>query len=256
MSGLADRRRNLGPIDFQRIDTPSLDSDELTNNQGNATQPRPVFVRQGVAAQNSGSCYLEVGDIKIMATVNGPLQLRGEFQSQAEIEVSVNIQEFSGVEHKEETSKSIAEFVKSCITPAIILEEIPKSLIQVSIRILSGTVGSAQKCASVNASIMALINAGIVLHDMVTAVSVVQKDEQFFVDVDVNENSENVNQLLVAYKPATKKIVSFQIMSAQAVSKESIEALLSHAEPACLHLRNAFASYLLEDYVKESSKSE
>lgn len=245
MSGLADRRRNLGPVDFQSVELPR------TAPADSGRGLRPVFVRQGVAMQSSGSSYIEVGGAKILATVNGPLQLRGDFEPRAEVDVSVHIEDFAGVSDKEGKQDFIADFVKTTVLPAIILDEIPKSVLQICIRVLSGDGNAAQTAACANAAVLALVNAGIVLHDVVTAVSVSQVGSELLVDADLPEGTENLTQLIAAYRPSTNKLVSLQLTSAQAVSRETVRGLLDSAVPAAVQLRDAFAAQLLEDYVKQ-----
>lgn len=244
MSGLADRRRNAVPVDFTAISRPVNSETDLLHDG----KLRPVFVKQGVSAQCSGSAYVEVGRTKVIATVNGPLQLRGDFQKKAAVDVTVNIEDFAGVNENTGWAAQISDFVSHSITPVIMLNEIPKSLIQVHMRVLNGGNGSTLMAVCMNAAMLALVNAGVVMHDMVTAVSVSAIDGKFFIDADINESTPDLNQIIAAYSPATEKIVSMQITSQGAISRERMQQLLELAQPAAKQLQSILAASLLEDY--------
>lgn len=216
---------------------------------------RPVFVSQGIAMHATGSAYMEVGDMKLHATVHGPHQIRGEFSDKSEIEVNVQIQDFAGVENKEDVSQALSDYIRSSITPVILLKEYPRSQIVVRLDIISGCSSAAQTAASVNAVTMALVNAGIALHDMVTAVAVSKLGEDYFyVDADFPENTPGLKQIVASWSVSTGKLVGMMVTSHGEVSKDDLRELLDRAGAASVQLRELFNAFLVEDY-SNSTKS-
>lgn len=247
MSALSDRRRNLGPTDLVPV---SVVEESRPNSLH--TNVRPVFVSQGITANASGSSYYEAGDIKLIAAVHGPRQSRGTFSDQAEIDVNVNIAEFAGVPLQQDVSQAVADFVRSSVTPVIILKEYPKSQIVINLTVLNGEGEATLLAGAVNAVVMALVNAGIALHDMVTAISIgiVSSDAEVYVDSEFDD-MDSVKQLVAAYSVSTRKLVSMLVTSETAVSKTDLRTLLDRAGTAATELRSLLNSFILEDYVRE-----
>lgn len=243
MSGLKDKRRNLGPTD--QIDFVIPDEKEV---EPPSDKLRPVFVSQGIAMHATGSAYMEVGELKLHATIHGPQQARGEFSDKAEIEVNVQIQKFAGIDNHEDVSQALSDYIRSSITPAIVLKEYPKSRIVVSLSIINGANSAAQTAAAVNAVTMALVNAGIALHDMVTAVAVSKFGNKFYVDQDFAEETPNLKQIVTSWSVSTRKLVGMLVTSHVEVSKEDLRELLSRAGTASVQLRELFNAFLVEDY--------
>lgn len=239
---LADRRRNLGPTDtvplkVEPVRKPADLSDGL----------RPVFIAQGVASHANGSAYLEVGGCRFQCSVCGPQPSRKDFNPRADVNVSVEIENFAGVQDHENTERTITDFVKTCVTPAIVLEDYPKSEISITVTILSaGTSLYPQLAAAVNVATLALINAGIALHDMVTAVSVAVHDQAVFADVDVPEDQ---TQLVAAYLMAQDKLVGISVGSKTHVQKPELEQMLAKSRDTAVELRKVFNGFLVENYI-------
>lgn len=247
MSGaLADRRRNLGPTDLQVFEVP-FKKDEAAPS----VKLRPMFISQGMAAHASGSAYLEVGDIKLHATVHGPQQDRGDFNDSAKVEVNVNVENFAGISAKDDVEQTTSDFIRSSITPIIALKQYPKSSFVISLNILSGVESGSQLAASINVVTMALVNAGVALHDMVTGVSVSKTDDgAIYLDADFKENTPGLKQIVASYSTVSSKLVSMMITSQDAIAKEDVTILLDQALSAARDIRQVLNSYLIEDYVK------
>ena len=213
---------------------------------------RPVFIAQGVAKNANGSAYLEVGQCRFQCSVYGPQPLRGEFDPLAKVEVSVNVEPFAGIEGADSFERTVIDFVKTSITPAIVLSEYPKSAISIAITVLSGGPSLApQLAAAVNVATLALVNAGITLHDMVTAVSVASRDGRIYSDVDVTPQD---NQLIAAYMMAKDRLVSFSLASQGHVNKDEMERMFTKARESAVTLRQLFNGFLVENYANSSQE--
>lgn len=189
MSALADRRRVLGPVDSVK-----LTSEEKINSSKNG---KWLYILPSTVSNATGSAYIEAGSTKIQCTIYGPNPIRGSFTQSADLAVEVEFSPFcSHAEYHSDTntlSREIGLFVESCFSQAIMLELYPKSAIKIVVSIISASQNiKSTVSAAINASTVALADAGISLRDLITAGSVViaqQKDEQIL----LSEESENHN---------------------------------------------------------------
>lgn len=245
-SALADRRRNLGPTDLQTFEVPNSKEQNTPS-----VKLRPIYISQGIAAHASGSAYLEVGNIKLHATVHGPQQDRGGFNDSAKVEVNVHVENFAGIASKDDVEQTTSDFIRSSITPIIALKQYPKSSFIISLNILSGVASGSQLAASINVVNMALVNAGVALHDMATGVAVSKiEDGSVFLDADFDESTPGLRQIVATYSNSSSKLVSMMITSQGAISRQDISSLLDKASSAAQETRQVLDSYLVEDYVK------
>lgn len=250
MSGLGDRRRNLGPVDAIPFRIPQREA-EVSFKDG----PRPVYVCQGVTAHATGSAYVESGYTRIQSSVYGPQQARGagEFRTHAQVTVNVHIESFAGSRAGDSNAeRTIADFVRTSVIPVMILSEYPKSDITIRISVLSAPNQAMAPllAVAVNSTVLALVNAGISMHDMVTAVgTAILDDRRVVADVDAEPHRK---QAVCSYSlgRGSGKLVGFLATSDVALPREELELLLKRAEEAATDLRRLFNGYLVEDYAK------
>lgn len=240
---LADRRRNLGPTDTVPLAVEGVKREpELSDGL------RPVFIAQGVASHANGSAYLEVGECRFQCSVYGPQPSRKDFNPRAEVNVNIEIENFAGIEDHENTERTISDFVKTCVTPAIVLDDYPKSEITITVTVLAaGPSLYTQLAAAVNVATLGLINAGIALHDMVTAVSVAVHENVVYTDVDLFDDA---TRLVGAYLMAQDKLVGVSVGSKTDVKKIELENMLEKSRQAAIELRKVFNGFLVEDYAQ------
>lgn len=241
MGSTADRWRNLGPSDLQPLEL------GVGRHADMSKDLRPIFVSLGVTRNANGSAYLEVGNTKIQCSVHGPVPFRGPFRPTAQLGVSVQVEPFAGVENAFELESSVAEFVKCSLSPAILLDQYFKSAINIDIIFLTTTNCLTSNLASaVNVACLALVNAGIAMRDMVTAVNSCIVNGDVYGDVDVDPKEK---QLVASFATAEKKLTGFLINSEGPIKKSEIKDMLSCAEKLAVLLRKVCNGYLLEDYM-------
>lgn len=172
------------------------------------TSIRPIFIRTGPVANANGSAFLEISAapsavttplvdasdvIQVQVSVHGPRPIRGSFIETGLFSVEAKLSAFnvhsldptvaqsasatssagaSAASRPNGTSsleRTVAAFVESSLTPAVRLEQYPKSGIDVFVTILrAGRNQKALQAACVNAATVALVDAGIALRDLVT----------------------------------------------------------------------------------------
>ena len=115
------------------------------------------------------------------ASVSGPIEVRivAEQPSKATIEVAVR--PISGVAATD--SKAFAATILSCILPCCILTQNPRTLIQLVVQARIVCNKDTLLASMINASTLALVNAGSVpMRGVVCAVSVGKKKDGYVVD--------------------------------------------------------------------------
>lgn len=246
MSHLGDRRRNLGPTDFDAFYPLEKQQQKLELTDG----LRPVYLSQSVVRNASGSAYIEIGDTRIEACVYGPQPRRGEFEQQSNITVNVRIQPFALIPSSENVERMTEDFVRSSLIRAILLDQYPKSDISVLINVLSGPqTTSTLMAAALNATSMAVVSAGIALHDLLAAGAVAWVDGKVYADVDVPNTDK---QLVAAYQTSSDQLVAIEVLSNEGIPRQELKAMLDKSLDTAKTMKTVMESYLLESYAGES----
>ncbi|VVT46256.1 uncharacterized protein SAPINGB_P001123 [Magnusiomyces paraingens] len=295
MANLQDRRRVLGPSDTQqlRFVTPksdlkaSLTSTEITNKKDSATI-RPIFIRTSPVANASGSAFIEISAdpsdvIQVQVSVHGPRPIRGSFIETGLFSVEAKLSAFSVDNHNPDISqnrnnsgasasggsaasrpngtspleRTVAAFVESSLTPAVRLEQYPKSGIDVFVTILRpGSNPKALQAACVNAATVALVDAGISLRDLVTCGAAIltrsesdeNKVESIVVDPSVPTVSGRQLDMAVSYMTAHNSEIVGMAVDGGVLSPQILETCLSVTLKAAKDARALINGVLLGEF--------
>lgn len=155
---------------------------------------RRINAQISTQAAADGSSYLEMGNTKVICTVSGPAEGRrvggGSGGGEASIQVEISIAGFSGVERKKrsKTDKSVyflpslstiadillprriselSHTLTQALSSTLHLQHYPQSTITLSLHVLS--LDGSLLSALINASTLALIDAGIPMSDYLTS---------------------------------------------------------------------------------------
>ncbi|KAI7545458.1 ribosomal protein S5 domain 2-like protein [Hortaea werneckii] len=165
---------------------------------------RRIHGQMSTQASADGSSYFEMGNTKVICTVNGPQESRRtgmrDQSGEAKIEVEIGIAGFSGVDRKKRsrTDKSIQELchtLQSTFAHTLFTHLYPHSTIALTLQILSQDGSLLATC--LNAATLALIDAGIPMSDYIAACTVgstaglVDREEDSDPVLDVNGLEEN-----------------------------------------------------------------
>ncbi|TFK32434.1 ribosomal protein S5 domain 2-type protein [Crucibulum laeve] len=149
-------------------------------------------------ARVDGSARFGFGDTSALASISGPIEVRlvAEQASQATFEVL--LRPLSNVPATE--AKALGATIRSALAPSLILTKNPRTLVQLVVQSLSskgdGTQREALTAAMINASTLALLNAGSVpMRGVVCAIPVGRctagdRETRLFVDPGETEISE------------------------------------------------------------------
>ncbi|TVY81639.1 Exosome complex component ski6, partial [Lachnellula suecica] len=152
-------------------------------------------------AAADGSSYLEMGNTKVICTVTGPTEggNRPGGSDKAGVTVEISIAGFSGVDRKKRgrNDKRVSEMqttISNAFSQSLFTHLYPHSTIALSLHILSQDGSLLAAC--LNASTLALIDAGIPMRDYICACtagstsSYSSNDEAADPLLDLNNNEE------------------------------------------------------------------
>lgn len=141
-----------------------------------AGELRGIKCHMGVFKQADGSAYVQMGNTKVLVAVYGPHQVKGRQggpqQETAIVNCQYSMATFSTGERKnrprgDRKSQEMSMQLRQALTAAIKIELYPRSQIDVYVEVLQADGGNY--CACVNASTLALIDAGIPIREYVCA---------------------------------------------------------------------------------------
>jgi len=110
---------------------------------------------------------------------------------------------------------------------------------------------SGTRCAGIVAASMALADAGLIMKDLVAAVSVGRVDDKLVVDLDYSEESYEgiVADIPIAMIPNSNKITLLQMDGM--IPKEDVKKVLEMAKKACKKIYEVQKSALKDKYKVE-----
>ncbi len=190
---------------------------------------REIEIKIGVIENADGSAYFRQGNTEIIAGVYGPRLLHPKHLQdprKALLRVQYDMLTFSVPERKRPgpTRRSIelSKVIRKALESVVFLEEFPRSVIDVYIRVLNADAGT--RCASVNAAVLALVDAGIPMKSLISAVAVGKVGQRVVLDLTKMEEDygkfvpENdyygpggATDIPLAYNPLSKEFVLLQM---------------------------------------------
>jgi exosome complex component RRP41 len=177
---------------------------------------RPLVIKVGVIEQADGSALVSLGKTTAVAAVYGPMSLHPkhrQISDKALLRTIYAMAPFSTTERvrpgPSRRSTEICKVTRHALEPALFLEENPKSVINVYINILQADSGT--RTAGINAASVALADAGISMRSLVSAVAVGKVGNDYFLDLEGEEEDESKCDLPVAYMPRGEKITLLQM---------------------------------------------
>uniref|UniRef100_A0A146M602 Exosome complex component MTR3 n=1 Tax=Lygus hesperus TaxID=30085 RepID=A0A146M602_LYGHE len=203
-SVLVQRRRDL--LDGRRFDRREL------------TDHRPLFIQLGTVSDARGSCYIEVGDTKVVVSVRGPKEIPNikEYTEMCEIECLVEYAPFSNSTGVDEGY--LCQALKKSLEPVLCRHEFPNLQITISAFILED--GGSVLSAAINGASLALTHARLPCFGIATSVTAAVFKERIVVDPDfheetlclkaVSDDSQLYGLATLAYMPDLEQITFYE----------------------------------------------
>ncbi|HLC65495.1 MAG TPA: exosome complex exonuclease Rrp41 [Candidatus Nanoarchaeia archaeon] len=218
---------------------------------------RQIEAKVGIIKRADGSAMFRFGNTIAYAAVYGPRNLYPKFlqdPSKGILRCHYNMMPFSSAGERvrpggSRRSKEISMVTKNALLPIVNLEEYPNSVVDVFIELPQTEAGS--RCAGICAASMALADAGLIMKDLVAAVSVGRVDDRVVVDLDYSEESYSgiVADIPIAYLPTLDKLTLLQMDGI--VPKETLMEALKLGLKACMKINELQKKALKQKYITE-----
>ncbi len=216
---------------------------------------RPIEAKAGVIKRADGSAYFKIGDTVAYVAVYGPRNLYPKFLQDPEkgiLRINYNMMPFSGSGERvrpggNRRSRELSMVIEKALSPVLDLAEFPNSVIDVFIELPETDAGT--RCAGICAASIALADAGIVMKDMVAAVSVGRVDDKILVDLNYDEEAYEhgpVADVPVAMMPRSGQITLLQMDGE--ITREELTRGLGMAKIACKQIYEIQKKALKEKY--------
>ena len=177
---------------------------------------RPIKLEVGVLKNADGSAYIEWGKNKIMAAVYGPKEVHPKHQvlpDRALLRSRYHMAPFSVDERKNPAPSrreiEISKVIREALQPAVIVEDYPRTAIEVWVEVLQSDGGS--RVAGITAASLALADAGINMRDMVVGCSCGLIEDTVVSDLDDTEDKEGNGDMPVAIMPNLGQVTLLQV---------------------------------------------
>ncbi|KAF9581728.1 Exosome complex component RRP41 [Lunasporangiospora selenospora] len=201
---------------------------------------RKITSTTSVLSQADGSAYIEHGNTKVLAAVYGPCEVRHRalaVHDRAIINVELNVAPFSTSERRRRTKTDkrlleMSSFVKQTFEAVVMMNLYPRSQIDVYLQVIQHDGAMLQAC--INATTLALIDAGIAMSDYVCACTAGWIEREPAIDLNYIEESSDTSEVTIALLPKSGKVTLVQMESRLHVDK--LEELLSLARDGCQQL--------------------
>ena len=219
---------------------------------------RPIVAKAGVIKKADGSGYFKIGDTAAYAAVYGPQECHPAFMRNPKrgiLRCTYNMMPFSGDGERvrpgpSRRSKEISMVTEKALMPVLDLDAYPNAVVDVFIELPETDAGS--RCAGISAAAIALADAGLIMKDVVPAVSVGQVEGQLVVDLDGAEEHMDENaaaDIPVACIPSTGEITLLQMDGI--VEQDKFIKALELVQPALLKIAEAQRNAIKERYANK-----
>lgn len=193
-----------------------IDENGLRVDGRRVDELRPIKIEVGVLKNANGSASIELGKNKIIAAVYGPKEVHPKHMARPDrslLRCRYHMSPFSTETRKSPAPSrrevEISKVIREALEPALILEDYPRTAIDVYIEVLQADGGS--RVASITAASTALADAGINMRDLVTGCAVGKVDGQIVLDLNDIEDKEGEVDMPIAIMLNLNQITLFQL---------------------------------------------
>ena len=200
---------------------------------------RPIRAEVGIIPNANGSALFALGNTIAVAAVYGPRLMHPKHLQESDrafLRTIYSLIPFSTKERNRpgpsRRSIEICKVTREALEPAVILEEYPKTAIDVFIDIVQADAGT--RTAGINAASMALADAGIPMRDLVAAVASGKIENEYVIDLAGKEEEVTACDMPVAYMP-NRKLVTLMQMDGD-ISVKDAKKILDLSIKGCMKI--------------------
>jgi len=239
-------------------DSSSLISDQGIRADGRRVDElRPIKIEVGILKNADGSAFIQFGKNKIMAAVYGPKEVHPKHSAlpdRSVLRCRYHMSPFSTEERKNPAPSrreiEISKVTREALEPALILEDYPRTAIDVFVEVLQSDGGS--RCAGISAASVALADAGINMRDLVSACAAGKVAGQIVLDVDDTEDKEGQADLPIAIMSTSNQVTLLQLDGQ--LNEEEFSKAFSWALDGCKKVYQLQREALIGKYFGKNEK--
>ncbi|KAF9992360.1 hypothetical protein BGZ80_004621 [Entomortierella chlamydospora] len=253
------------PSDFKRW-TPL---DEIRHDPKRQPEDmRPIYLKTGLISQANGSAYIELEKTKLACGVYGPRPVKkvGQvFSGKGVLYCEIKFATFSCAKRRtnirDPQERELSQILSQALSPAIQLDKLPKSAIDIYITVLESDGWGSCVAAAITAASVALAHAGIEMLDLVAGCSAAyiqtgpsissSKDSiaasrppQIFMDADLEEEKYEQGAIVLAYMPSLNEVT--HVLQSGKAEGSIISQSVEHCMEACNKIYAVMHHALLE----------
>lgn len=230
---------------------------KLINEQGIRTdgrrvdELRPIKIEVGVLKNADGSSYIEVGKNKIVVAVYGPKEVHPKHMAlpdRSVLRCRYHMSPFSVEERKNPAPSrreiEISKVTREALEPALMLDDYPRTAIDVYIEVLQADGGS--RCAGITAASVALADAGVNMKDLVASCAAGKVDDTIVLDINDEEDKEGQADMPLALLPNLNQITLMQMDGI--LAKDEYKKCLDTAIEGCKKVYQLQKEALMKKY--------
>lgn len=229
----------------------------LIDEKGKRTDGRTVDELRGIKItvgrikNADGSALIEFGNNKIVVAVYGPREVHPKHMALPDrcvLRCRYHMSPFSTDTRKNPAPSrreiEISKVMRESLEPALILEDYPRSAIDVFVEVLQADGGS--RCAGITAASVALADAGINMRDIVAACAAGKVDDKIVIDINDTEDKEGGADMPVAYMPHLEQVTLLQLDGV--LTQDQFNECLDKAIGGCKMVYEIQRQSLMEKY--------
>ncbi|CAH8553080.1 unnamed protein product [Schistosoma margrebowiei] len=200
--------------------------------------PPDIFFSLETNPITDGSAYIEVGEIKVSCSVNGPTEMRQDSQLVAVLKFAPFL---SWLPKDVQTSieKKLSRLLLSAIEPSVMLHQFPRGKYEIVTNILdipshnsSGLIGNCL-AAAITCAGLALLNSGVQMYDLLVGLN-----------LDLSALGNENGHLCVAVLPRLRQFSMLYAVDSCMPNTEFLKNSLNHAVDNCIKLADVIRSHL------------
>jgi len=211
---------------------------------------RPIKVEVGVLARADGSCYMEMGDNKVIAAVYGPREVHPRHLQEvtrAIVRYRYNMASFSVEERKrpgpDRRSYEVSKVSREALEPVILTSYFPRSVVDIFVEVLQADAGT--RTAGINAASVALADAGIPMKSLISSCAAGKVGGEIVLDPMKLEDNFGEADVPIAMTPAGE--ITLLQMDGR-LSKEELKRALELAKAGCQQIYEIQRKVLVDRY--------
>lgn len=215
---------------------------------------RKMEARVGVVERATGSAMFRIGKTYAIAAVYGPRELYPQFLQDPErgiLRCNYNMMAFSGSGERvrpgpSRRSKEISMITEKALLPVLDLSEFPGTVVDVFIELIQTDAGT--RCAGITAAAMALVDAGIPMRDIISAVAVGKVGDKVVLDLSKEEEDYpgGATDIPVALATRLGHVTLLQLDGE--IAPEELKEALELAKKGCAAIKEVQTKALREKY--------